>query len=129
MTGSMCKSEFTLSVSGSPFVNGNEIGLRQVFNNLILNASQARRSGGVISISIEDGESGQALISVQDNGPGIDHSILDSLFDPFVTNKKEGTGLGLSIVKQIIDQHNGTITASNRPSGGAHFLIVLPRGV
>ena len=115
---------FDLRLEGSLFIQGNEESLRRVFFNLILNASQAMRHRGTISIWSRDAGC-TAEISVRDTGPGIDDGIRDSLFEPFVTTRGGGTGLGLAIVRQIIEQHGGTVAA--RSAGGAEFLISLPR--
>jgi two-component system, NtrC family, sensor kinase len=65
------------------------------------------------------------LLTISDNGTGIPHEIIATLFDPFVTkNKNNGTGLGLAIVKQYINGHNGKISVAN--NDGAVFTISLP---
>jgi signal transduction histidine kinase len=65
------------------------------------------------------------MLTIRDNGTGIPHEILTSLFEPFVTkNKYNGTGLGLAIVKQYVNAHGGNITATNNK--GAVFTITLP---
>ncbi|MGD8793094.1 MAG: ATP-binding protein, partial [Anaerolineae bacterium] len=58
--------------------------------------------------------------------PGIPEQALEAVFEPFHTTKEEGTGLGLAVSYSIIQQHGGTIAASNAPGGGALFTIVLP---
>ena len=64
-------------------------------------------------------------INVTDNGPGIDESIGEKIFEPFYTTKKNGTGLGLSIVKSIVESHKGIVKAENHPEG-ASFVIQIP---
>ena len=94
-----------------------------VFINLILNAIQAIGSiPGEIQISIKPNES-QVEIQVQDTGPGIPEEILSKIFKPLVTSKQKGTGLGLSSCKNIVEQHNGKISAFNNPT---RFIISLP---
>jgi two-component system nitrogen regulation sensor histidine kinase GlnL len=80
----------------------------------------------MLQVSTGETESGEPLILIRDNGPGIPSDIRDSLFEPFVTSRNEGTGLGLAIVKQIVDQHGGSITASHL-SDGTEFQLCLPR--
>ena len=63
-------------------------------------------------------------IVVKDDGPGVDASVIDQLFEPFVTTRSEGTGLGLAIVRQILEQHGAKISVCN--CGGAEFTIVFP---
>jgi signal transduction histidine kinase len=68
-----------------------------------------------------------AVIEVQDNGAGIPVDVLPSVFEAFVTTKPTGgTGLGLAVARSIVDEHGGTITASNAESGGAVFRVELP---
>jgi signal transduction histidine kinase len=67
-------------------------------------------------------------ITVEDNGPGIPPEVLPGMFDAFVTTRLDanGTGLGLTVTEGIVTQHGGTISASNRPEGGACLEVVLP---
>jgi signal transduction histidine kinase len=64
-------------------------------------------------------------VSVRDYGKGIDESISDRLFEPFITSRKEGSGVGLAISRLIIEEHHGKITAMNMPDGGAEFSFKL----
>ena len=70
------------------------------------------------------------IIAVNDNGPGIPESELESVFEPFkqgdAARGSEGSGLGLAIIKRIIDMHNGKVVLSNRPEGGLSAQIYLP---
>ena len=61
--------------------------------------------------------------SHEDEGPGIGKEILERVFNPFFTTKDTGTGLGLAIVHRVVEAHDGTITVTNRESGGARFEI------
>jgi two-component system sensor kinase FixL len=79
-----------------------------------------------VRIAAERAEEGGALVTVCDDGPGIPSDVLPVLFDAFATARIEGTGLGLSTTKRIVEAHGGTISASNRPEGGARFEIRLP---
>lgn len=98
--------------------------LRQVFWNLLLNAVQAMREGG--SLSVETRRVGRhAEVLVQDTGPGIPAGIQARLFEPFVTTKSGGTGLGLAIVRRIIEDHGGRITVSARDGAGTCFVLSL----
>ena len=67
-------------------------------------------------------------LTVRDTGNGIPPEIIDKIFDPFFTTKGpgEGTGLGLSVAYGIIQQHGGSISVANSPSGGAVFTVILP---
>jgi signal transduction histidine kinase len=94
-----------------------------VFSNLILNAIQSiGEAKGTINIRAKKKQN-NIEIKIEDSGPGIAQSVYDKIFDPLVTTKQEGTGLGLASCKSIIEQHRGTISASNKPTT---FTITLP---
>lgn len=97
--------------------------LEIVFINIFLNSIQAiGKNDGKIQCSIEQKDS-TAIIEVQDSGPGIPDEFFSKIFEPLVTSKQKGTGLGLSTCKNVIEQHNGTITCINNPT---RFTIILP---
>lgn len=116
--------------------------LEQVLMNLAANARDALPDGGILTIETQvqelDEEYAQALgcgepgryglLSVSDNGAGMDEKTLNKIFDPFFTTKAvgKGTGLGLSIVYGIIRQHNGYITVFSEPGVGTTFTILIP---
>ncbi len=100
--------------------------LNQVWTNLIHNAVQALRGEGDITIETEQvGE--EAVVTVEDNGPGIPAEVMPRIFEPFFTTKPkgEGTGLGLGIVRQIVDKHGGRIEVTSVP-GKTRFSVRLP---
>jgi len=68
------------------------------------------------------------LISIKDNGTGIDPKDVDRIFEPFFTTKTNGMGMGLSICRSIVEAHSGRLWASNLSHGGAVFYIALPIG-
>ena len=110
---------------------GNEGQIHQIIVNLIDNALDAVR-GAVrprVQVWARPGD-GEVQIDVADNGPGISDAAFDKLFEPFFTTKTvgEGTGLGLWISWSIAREHGGSITAFNRPEGGALFSVRLPVG-
>ena len=120
--------------SEGPFgeVAGDESLLRQAFLNLTRNAAEAcgaAPNGGKVILRGEhfqrDGLSFQR-VTVFDNGPGIPRDLHPKLFRPFFTTKPNGTGLGLAVVQKIVLQHGGQIEATNRPEGGAAFMVTLP---
>ena len=106
--------------------------LQQIFLNLILNAVDATTSipdrKGVITIKTRQYGDGFVVISIADNGKGIDNKALEKIFNPFFTTKPQGTGLGLAITKRLIEQHNGgSIAVANNANGeGVVFSITLP---
>ena len=97
--------------------------LEIVFINLFLNSIQAiGKEHGEIKCSIYQ-KSSNAIIEICDSGSGISDEIISKIFVPLVTTKQKGTGLGLSTCKNIIEQHNGTISVQNNPT---RFTIILP---
>jgi signal transduction histidine kinase len=66
------------------------------------------------------------MISVRDQGPGIEDENIEKIFNPFFTTKESGTGLGLSVVYQIVTQHGGIVEAVKNPDGGMTFSVVVP---
>jgi len=105
--------------------------MRQVFNNLIVNATHAlmHTEHAQLLVSTQSGTGKKTdivTILFEDNGPGIQQQLLDNLFEPYVTSKEKGSGLGLAIVKKIIDEHGGTIWVKNMKNNGSCFTIQLP---
>ena len=122
---------FENAVEAGIEVVGNADRLIQVFVNLLRNALMAVREDGrvrVVSKAIMRGGQEWICCVVEDNGPGIPPHVLPNLFEAFVSTRLDakGTGLGLTVAEGIITQHGGTISASNRPEGGAALKVVLP---
>jgi len=120
--------DFTNHVGPGDTVIGNPDRLVQVFVNLLRNALNAVESGvGRIDVRARSATRG-ITIAVEDNGRGIPQHVLPDIFDAFVTTRLDarGTGLGLTVAEGIITQHGGTISASNRPEGGARLEVTLP---
>lgn len=97
--------------------------LEQVVYNLVRNAVQASPPNTIVEVRV----AGRCL-TVADRGAGVDPAALPHLFEPFFTTKPlgEGTGLGLAVAHGIVAEHGGTLTAENRPEGGALFTLGLP---
>ncbi|WP_411828180.1 sensor histidine kinase [Luteolibacter sp. AS25] len=99
---------------------------QQVFYNLLRNAYQSISSDeGLIEIHTHSTET-DFLISISDNGTGIPHENMGSLFEPYRTTKSTGSGLGLLIVRRIIREHGGEIEIQSQPEAGTEILIHLP---
>jgi signal transduction histidine kinase len=99
---------------------------RQVVLNLVLNALDVVKAGGRVEVQLRQGKGGELTLRVADNGPGLPAELGQRIFDPFVTGKETGLGLGLSICKRIAEAHGGTVAGSNRPGGGAEFVVRFP---
>lgn len=101
--------------------------LHQLWSNLIINALHAMEFRGTLHLSIQSMGEQHVQISVTDSGKGIPESIQSQIFEPFFTTKVkgEGNGLGLSIVRNIVDQHGGTIVVTSRPQE-TRFTVTLP---
>jgi PAS domain S-box-containing protein len=101
--------------------------LSQVWTNIIHNALQSIQKNGKIEVSIKQDKDYQ-IVSISDNGIGIDDSIKDRVFEPFFTTRAigEGSGLGLDIVNQIIKKHNGQIYFETSKDRGTTFFVKLP---
>ncbi len=106
--------------------------IEQVLINMVKNAVQALQEmseeenrGKVISLTAYQNNNNRPVISVNDNGPGIDKDALDRIFIPFFTTKRTGSGIGLSLSRQIMRKHKGTITANSSPGEGTTFNLVF----
>jgi two-component system sensor kinase FixL len=107
----------------------DEIHIQQIMVNLVKNSidaiSESETSSGSIEIRVSS-DSGQVLITVTDNGPGIPAKYRDRLFESFFTTKPKGVGLGLSICKTIAAAHGGNLKYEQREQGGSRFALSLP---
>ena len=112
-----------------PAVRGNEVELKQVLLNLVLNACDAMILNSARDRKIEIVVLRQDLriqISVLDCGRGIDTDQMERVFEPFFTTKENGLGLGLAISQSIVAAHGGKLWATNRPDCGTAFHLTLP---
>ncbi len=113
---------------GMPLVKLDFGLMEQVFTNLLFNAALYTPPESVIMLSAKI-ENKNCIFTVSDNGPGFPAETLKHLFEKFYRvpgSRTGGTGLGLSIAKGFVEAHKGTITATNRSSGGAEFVISIP---
>ncbi len=112
-----------------PLIEGDSVQIQQIMINLILNGCEA--VAGVANderrMRITSRDTGNAIeITVSDKGLGIDPSMLDRIFDPFVTTRNTGLGLGLSICRTIVEAHRGRIWAANNPDRGSTITFSIP---
>ncbi len=98
--------------------------VEQIMINLVKNAIEAiaDRENGLIQMKAFYSEDG-AIIQVEDNGIGIPPEIIEDIFVPFYTTKKNGSGIGLSLARQIIQNHSGTISVNSNPDKGSVFTL------
>jgi two-component system NtrC family sensor kinase len=107
-------------------VNGQQI--RQVALNLITNALESVDTDGAVDVTVQR-DGAMVRVTVQDNGCGMSDEVLEHLFEPFFTRRRDGsgTGLGLSITHRIVTQHGGQLTAcSDGPGRGSRLQFEVP---
>ena len=121
--------EFALS-EDLPLIQGNPTGIEQIVVNLLANALQAiNHDHGKIKLTTGvRKKDARVFISIADNGRGIDPSISNIIFDPFVTTKQAegGTGLGLSVTYSLVKAHGGEITFESKEGKGTVFTVSFP---
>lgn len=116
---------FEISANLNLVAQGDARLLSRVFSNLLGNAVEALGAGGG-QIRLEARSAGdKVVVSVEDDGPGVAPSLLPRLFDPYFSAKSGGTGLGLAIVKKIVEEHGGSIAASNVSPRGFRVEFTL----
>jgi len=123
------KIDCSLAPKVAAFANREQ--LRQVVQNLVLNAVQAMKEGGVLSLAtklMQINHKEVVEIRVADTGLGIEEKDLKKVFEPFFTDKEKGTGLGLTIVGRIVDGYGGKIEITSRINQGTVCTVRLPAG-
>jgi signal transduction histidine kinase len=111
---------------GPILVEGDPDLLGQAIRNILSNCREAiGEAGGEIvvrtALDLTD-----AVIVVEDTGPGLPAEVLDRIFDPYFTTREGGTGLGMAITQRILTEHGGSIQVENRAEGGARFTLRVP---
>jgi PAS domain S-box-containing protein len=139
LRGSNVKCEFVLPEDLLP-VEMDQGQISQVVNNLIINADQAMRDGGIINVRArnllltEDGlvprlplkPGPYVKVSVEDQGHGIPGEYLERIFDPYFSTREKGSGLGLAITFSIVSKHHGYISVESEVGIGSKFHVYLP---
>ncbi len=122
--------EIELDAPAPAVVRGDALALRRVVDNLLANARAHTPAGTRVEVAVHPVD-GTVVVTVDDDGPGIDPDDAVHVFDRFFRSERSrtrpgGAGLGLSIVAAIVDAHGGTVTAGDSPLGGARFTVTLP---
>lgn len=120
-----------ISYDPLPLVRGDRLMLSSVFQNLLSNAMKFRRDEAPAKIHLSAERRGQQwLIKIADDGPGIEPTIRQKVFEPFHRLSRDenrpGAGLGLALCKKIVERHGGRIWVETNPGGGSAFLFTLP---
>lgn len=120
----LATSRVTVSLERAPTeVHVDVVRLARALHNLVDNALQASPEGEPVALAIT-AEGSEVVAEVRDHGAGIpEGDAAQQMFEPFVTTRTKGTGLGLPVARRIAEQHGGTLTAANDPSGGAVFTL------
>jgi PAS domain S-box-containing protein len=116
-------------MEGLPKIEADRVALQQVLMNLMLNAIEAMKdmaTPGKLTITTQQDENRQILVSVSDTGMGLPPEQTEQIFDTFFTSKSQGTGMGLPISRSIIESHGGRLWATSNSGPGATFRFTLP---
>jgi len=120
------KIDVSVEINSRSFIAGSITDLREALINIMFNAIDAMPDGGKLCLKTYDSDN-DVCISVSDTGIGIEPEIIDSIFEPFFTNKGVGhPGLGLSVTYGIISRHEGKISVSSTQHTGSTIVIKLP---
>lgn len=127
-----CRVHLDVQLETTADVIASANDLQRVIVNLLVNARQATPEGGQVRLLLQQ-DANEVVITVRDNGKGIEPSVLPKIFDPFFSTKtgpdatgKGGTGVGLSSCKEVIDAHHGRIRVESTVGKGTAFIIRLP---
>ncbi|MEX2336730.1 MAG: ATP-binding protein [Fulvivirga sp.] len=106
-------------------INADKDLIEQVLINIIKNATQAfdEQTNKLVALSAYIDEKGRPVISVKDNGNGIEEEALEKIFIPFFTTKQGGSGIGLSLSRQIMRQHQGVLAVKSKIDEGTEFFL------
>ena len=112
-----------LDVISDAFIEIDPLQLRQVFWNLLLNGAESIENEGRIKISVQKHRSERIMVSIADNGCGMDEQTVKTIFNPFFTTKPNGTGLGLSIVYRILETYDSRMDVQSKLGQGSIFTL------
>ena len=109
-----------------PVVRLDAARFKQALLNVLANASEAMPTGGTVTVASRPSGGAGVTIEICDDGVGVDPAMLDKVFDPFVSTKRDGMGLGLVNVKAVVESHGGRIELAARRPKGTCVAITLP---
>ena len=131
-TGANAAASIMKDLGATPEIFGSKTEIRLILANVIENSAaairEANRKNGIIRIETSR-KDGNALITVTDNGAGVEPERRREMFNPFYTSRKEGTGMGLTSTNYLVKKYEGTISVSSLPGQGTVLRIMLPAGV
>jgi signal transduction histidine kinase len=120
------KIELALGAPDGPLpLRGDEALLRQAVLNVVHNALEAMPLGGTLQVALGTAD-GAAELCIADTGPGLPEEVIGKVFQLYFSTKEKGSGIGLAMAFRAVQLHGGSITAENRPGGGALFRIRVP---
>lgn len=124
--------QLNLSIEDPTEIQGDKEKLKSVFLNLIENAIKYSFAGSSVYIKLQNDESGNYLIRVENTGPGINPADIPYIFNRFYRSNEiraeiDGSGLGLAIAKEVVELHRGTITVESKAGETTCFRVTLPR--
>jgi signal transduction histidine kinase len=111
---------------GLPAVALDRKRFKQALLNVLVNASEALHTGGRVVVKTLAVPPASVAVEISDDGVGIPPEIIDRVFEPFVSTKREGVGLGLVNVRAVVEGHGGRISLESQPGRGTRARIVLP---
>ena len=118
--------------SDLPRVRGDRVQLQQVILNLLVNAFDAVKDCPAqdrqVVVRVERGGECMLKVTVRDRGTGLGGDMLDKIFQPFYTTRRDGLGMGLAICRSIVEAHGGRLWAENNADRGATFCFTVPVG-
>lgn len=129
----IAKTGGEVQVGDLPTIKADPAQMRQLFQNLIVNALKFHKDGEkpIVKISWAKSDTANCRIIVEDNGIGFEEHHLEKIFSPFHrlhgrSSRYEGAGMGLAICKKIVERHGGCLTATSAPGHGSTFMVSLP---
>ncbi|WP_372682960.1 nitrogen regulation protein NR(II), partial [Desulfosarcina sp.] len=112
-----------LEINSDAYIEIDPLQLRQVIWNLLLNGAESIENEGRIKIAVQKHKSERIMVSIADDGCGMDEQTVKTIFNPFFTTKPNGTGLGLSIVYRILETYDCRIDVQSDPGRGSVFTL------